>query len=186
MNSESLYLNLDPLTGEVVREPLKGPIIKKQRLRTPKNPMSEKQKAARARRWADPVWRAATYERSRKGVPNSGRLKGQPDGMRKKEFLAYMAQVKIKKEIILRNMAKDTKFIPDNDVANTAIEALVETVLQPAHQTARIQAAKALLEYTQKKPQAATEVTLRKAEDFLDMLAQEDYDPEATGSSQET
>lgn len=144
--------------------------------------MSEKQKLARARRWADPKWQAATFERSRKGVPNSGRLKGQPDGMRKKEFLAYMEKVKIKKEIILRNMAKDTKFIPDNDISHQAIEALVETVLQPANQVARIQAAKALLEYTQRKPQTSSEMTLRKAEDFLDMLAQEEYDPTTTGS----
>lgn len=182
MSYQSLYLDLNPETGEVIQGPLQGKTVKARKTSN-KRPMSEKQKAARARRWADPVWREQTYRRSKLGIPNSGRLKGQPDGMRKPEFLAYMAQVKIKKEIILRNMAKDTKFIPDNDISNQAIEALVETVLQPAHQTARIQAAKALLEYTQRKPQSATEVTLRTAEQFLDALADENYDPSATRGS---
>jgi predicted alpha/beta-hydrolase family hydrolase len=121
--------------------------------------------------WADPVWRAKQMlllEGKR------GRTPGLPDGMRKPEFLKLKALAEIKTKKVLAAMAKTDEFEPDNKVANAAIEACVEVLNMPGSIVTRMQAAKTLLEYTQRKPQTASQVTLKTAEDFLDQIVADD------------
>lgn len=61
-------------------------------------------------------------------------------------------------------------FSADNDVANEAIHEVLVILRNPASAKDKLTAAKTLLEYTQRKPVAASELTLNKAEDFLEAV----------------
>lgn len=78
-------------------------------------------------------------------------------------------------------------FIPDNDVAKQAIEETITVLKLPGEHRLKLQAAKVLLEYTQKKPVQANEITLNKAEAFLDAIENDpDFNPEAATDSEAT
>ena len=64
-------------------------------------------------------------------------------------------------------MKEQKIFEADNDVAEEAIFNVISVLRNPASTKDKLQAAKTLLEYTQKKPAASSEVTLNKAEAFL-------------------
>jgi hypothetical protein len=86
----------------------------------------------------------------------------------------------------MKRMAERKIFEPDNDVAEKAIETCVKILSIPGEERTRLQAAKTLLEFTQKKPVAANEVTLKRAEEFLDAIAKdENIDPGTDGGSEE-
>jgi hypothetical protein len=119
--------------------------------------------------WADPVYAAKKREQL-KTMPRPGRPPGQPDGMRLTRFRKVKAKAAIKTQKVLAYMAKDTEFDPDNKIAHEAIKTCVEILNLPGAATVRMQAAKVLLEYTQRKPQTANEVTLKTAETWLDEI----------------
>lgn len=97
-----------------------------------------------------------------------GRFPGQPDGMRKKEFIRLRDIGLEKTKKVMAYMAHNDKFIADNDKAFKALETAVEILEIPGQYVLKLQAAKVILEYTQKKPVAATAMTLTTAEAFLD------------------
>lgn len=74
-------------------------------------------------------------------------------------------------------------FKPDNDVANEAVRTLIETIRTPNAVKDKISAASKLLEFTQKKPMASSEVTLNKAEAFLEAVLKETSDAEGTSGN---
>lgn len=80
------------------------------------------------------------------------------------------AKAKDESQRIWNYMVEKKTFEPDNDVAEEAITTLVEVLRLPGAEKDRISAAKALLEYTQKKPAAFNNVTLNKAETFLEAI----------------
>jgi hypothetical protein len=110
----------------------------------------------------------------------SGRIMGQPDGMPLKKFRVLEAAAKIKTQKVMLAMSKTKEFEPDNKVANQALEAAIEILCLPGNTSSRLSAAKLLLEYTQKKPVASSEVNLKTAESFLDTLID---DAEATSGT---
>lgn len=71
-------------------------------------------------------------------------------------------------------------FKPDNDVAQESVRTLVEVIRTPNNIGDKIKAASKLLEFTQRKPVAASEVTLNKAEAFLEAVLQETSSEEGT------
>ena len=71
-------------------------------------------------------------------------------------------------------------FKPDNDVSEEAFRTLIETIRTPNSIKDKITAAKTLLDFTQKKPTTASEVTLNKAEAFLEAVLQETSVEEGT------
>lgn len=124
--------------------------------------------------WADPIWAAKQRERLKKGNPGAGRPPGLPDGMRHHEFLKLKALADIKTQKVMAYMSRDTDFDPDNKIADAAIKVCVEILNLPGANTIRMAAAKTLLEYTQKKPQTASAITLKTAETFLDEIVAND------------
>ena len=123
--------------------------------------------------WADPVWRAWMIERI-KACTTKGRVAGQPDGMKLPEFKRLKALAIIKTKKVMAAMAKTDDFEPDNKIANAAIEACVDILNMPGALAARMSAAKTLLEFTQRKPQTASAITLKTAETFLDEIVAND------------
>lgn len=77
-------------------------------------------------------------------------------------------------------MVEKKIFQADNDVAEESVKTLVEILRLPGAEKDRISAAKALLEYTQRKPAAYSEVTLNKAESFLEAVLMESNREEGT------
>ena len=99
---------------------------------------------------------------------NPGRPHGLPDGFSKKQYAPIKEAGLLKAKKVMAHMAANDKFIADNDVAHKAIGTAVEILcLQGAHQL-RLQAAKVLLDFTQRKPVTVSETTLKTAEAFLD------------------
>lgn len=80
-------------------------------------------------------------------------------------------------------MVEKKIFQADNDVAEESVKTLVEILRLPGAEKDRISAAKALLEYTQRKPAAYSEVTLNKAESFLEAVLMESNREEGTDRS---
>lgn len=132
--------------------------------------------------WADPEWRAKKLE-DMKSVKGRGRPHGVPDGYRKKTIEPLRAQIIEENKLIVRYMVATKQFTPDNNVSEQAFETLLEAIRVPGALKDRISAAKALLEYTQRKPAAYSEVTLNKAETFLEAVLQEAQSAEGTSGS---
>ena len=82
-------------------------------------------------------------------------------------------------------MSEHDKFIADNDKAHKALETVVAILEIPGASMLKLQAAKTLLEYTQKKPVTASAVTLATAESFLDSIVNDTIDPSTSGDPQE-
>ena len=77
-------------------------------------------------------------------------------------------------------MVEKKVFQADNDIAEESVKTLVEVLRLPGAEKDRISAAKTLLEYTQRKPAAYSEVTLNKAESFLEAVLMESNSEEGT------
>lgn len=74
-------------------------------------------------------------------------------------------------------------FEPDNNLSEQAFETLLEALRVPGSLKDRIGAAKAILEFTQKKPAAYNELTVNKAETFLEAVLEEAKSAEGTSGS---
>ena len=102
---------------------------------------------------------------------NMGRKVGHPVGYGKKK----LAQAKRK---AAKQVAKDMENIKKNHEVNPMAEEALEgalTVLRaPNNQTAKLQAAKLILEFTKSKPVAKSEVSVNKAEEWLASLSADD------------
>lgn len=99
-----------------------------------------------------------------------GREPGQPDGMKKKEYLILKAAGLERTDKVMAYMAEKDKFIADNEYAHKSLRTAVAILELPGSHVLKLQAAKVLLEYTQRKPVAASAVTLTTAESFLDEI----------------
>jgi hypothetical protein len=129
--------------------------------------------------WQDPEWRAKKLAAIQAGT-GAGRPAGVPDGYRKDTIEPIRARIKDENKIIVRYMVATKQFTPDNHVSEQAFETLLEAIRVPGALKDRISAAKALLEYTQKKPAAYSEVTLNKAETFLEAVLEDAKRAEGT------
>lgn len=112
-----------------------------------------------------------------------GRPHGVPDGFRKATIDPIRERIKEENKLIVRYMVSTKQFTPDNNVSEQAFETLLEAIRVPGSLKDRITAAKALLEYTQRKPAAYSEVTLNKAETFLEAVLEEAKSAEGTSGS---
>lgn len=95
------------------------------------------------------------------------------------------AKAKDESQRIWNYMVEKKIFEADNNVAEEALNTLVEILRLPGAEKDRISAAKSLLEFTQKKPAAFNNVTLNKAETFLEAILEESMsaEPKTGGDS---
>lgn len=129
--------------------------------------------------WQDPEWRAKKLQSMVGGLSN-GRPVGVPDGYRKETIEPIRTRIKEENKLIVRYMVATKQFSPDNHVSEQAFETLLEAIRVPGALKDRISAAKALLEFTQRKPAAYSEVTLNKAETFLEAVLEDAKRAEGT------
>lgn len=105
--------------------------------------------------------------------PGVGRPVGVPDGWRKAWLEPIREKAKEESKVIVEKLIEMEVFKPDNNIAEEAFQTLIETIRTPNNRDHQIKAAAKLLEYTQRKPVAASEVVLHKAEAFLEAVLAE-------------
>lgn len=88
--------------------------------------------------------------------------------MRKDEFFKTRDRVKEEAKKIVEIMEQKIKI--EDTYAKEALETAVEIMRMPAESRSRLAAAKLILEFTKEKPSTKSEVTVAKAEDFLESI----------------
>jgi hypothetical protein len=121
------------------------------------------------------LWKIWTDRRFLK--PNGkgpGRPKGSIDGYTKNDLRKMRAIAKDEAKRMVRIMEKKGFEIPENEYAREALEAAVETMrMEAINPKDKLTAARLVLDFTKAKPAAQTELTVKKAEDFLADIAKD-------------
>ena len=117
----------------------------------------------------DPLFVAKAREKSL-GSKVNGRPLGLPTGYDLKTFKRYQKRAGQEARRIIKYMKAKSIFEADNHIAEEAVEEVLTILRNPASTKDKLAAAKTLLEYTQRKPVAASEMTLNNAESFLDSV----------------
>lgn len=116
------------------------------------------------------AYRAMVERRSK----NAGRKVGCYDGMNLEQSKEATAKAKAEAKIIVKAMMEKDPTL-EEQYAVEAMETVVELMRTPGDKQSRLAAAKTLLEYTKAKPSTKSEVTINKAEAFLeDILRKEE------------
>lgn len=108
----------------------------------------------------------------------TGRKPGQPDGLTAKEFIPLRDKIKEEAKKIVEIMSETLKI--EDQYAKEALETAVELMRVPGGSRDRLAAAKLILEFTKEKPSTKSEVTVAKAEDFLESILKTEHGPEAS------
>lgn len=124
--------------------------------------------------------RALRKEWSTKPRKNAGRPKGTPDGYTLEAITPIREQAKKDAERIVAKMTEDHNI--DDEYAVEALKAAVEIMREPGQNRDRLTAARMVLDFTKTKPAAKSEVTIGKAEAFLESLLVSDDEEEQDGS----
>ena len=112
--------------------------------------------------------RALRKQWSNKPKKNAGRPRGTPDGYTAEMIAPIRKQAKADAERIVAIMAKENNI--DDEYAVEALKTAVEIMREPAQNRDRLTAARMVLDFTKTKPAAKSEVTIGKAEAFLESL----------------
>ncbi len=119
-------------------------------------------------------------EWSNKPKKNAGRPKGVPDGYTKETIKPIREKARKFAEDFVSK--KDIK----NDYAKEALTTAVEVMRTPTADRERLSAARLVLEFTEAKPAAKSEVTLHQAEAWLEELANQTDEEEVITDTEET
>lgn len=123
--------------------------------------------------------RALRKQWSTKPRKNGGRPKGTPDGYTLEAITPIREQAKKDAERIVAKMTKDNNI--DDEYAIEALKAAVEIMREPGQNRDRLTAARMVLDFTKTKPAAKSEVTIGRAEAFLESLLVSDDEEEQDG-----
>ena len=119
------------------------------------------------------AFRAMIERRSK----NAGRKKGCFDGMTLAQSQEATAKAKAEAKIIVEYLMKNDPTL-EEQYAKEAMETVVELMRTPGDKQSRLAAAKTLLEYTKAKPSTKSEVTINKAEAFLEEVLRKEESEE--------
>lgn len=126
-----------------------------------------------------PEGRALRKQWSTKPKRNAGRPRGTPDGYTAEMIKPIRKKAKADAERIVAIMAKEHDI--DDEYAVEALKTAVEIMREPAQNRDRLTAARMVLDFTKTKPAAKSEVTIGKAEAFLESLLDSDQEEEQNG-----
>lgn len=120
------------------------------------------------------LWKLWTDKRFIKGQ-TAGRPKGAYDGYTRIERNKHKAKAKAESKEIVRLMEKKGFEVPKAEFARESIETAVEIMrMHEISPKDKLAAARTVLEWTMAKPVAQSEVSIKKAEDFLDLVSLEE------------
>ena len=113
------------------------------------------------------LWKLWTDKRFAPGV-RMGRPRGAVTGYSGSQYREQKAKAKAEAKEIVALMEKKGFEIPKTEFAKEAIEVAVEIMRTDAmHPKDKLAAARTVLEWTLSKPVAVSEVSVKRAEDFL-------------------
>ena len=114
------------------------------------------------------------FKRYREAGGKWGRITGQPDGIRKRDWIKIVAKAEAKADKVIKAMADKNIWEADNDVSSKAMKSAI-TIMETATEVRlKLAAAKTILDFTQTKPVVKNETTVKTAEDFLNSLIDEE------------
>jgi hypothetical protein len=128
--------------------------------------------------------RALRKQWSTKKRKNAGRPTGTPDGYTLEAITPIRHQAQKDAERIVAIMARDNEI--DDEYAVEALKTAVEIMREPAQNRDKLTAARMVLDFTKTKPVAKSEVTIGKAEAFLESLLISENEEEQTDDGNET
>ena len=123
-------------------------------------------------------------EWSNKPRKNAGRPSGVPDGHTKESIEIQRNQAKKDAKKVLQIM-KDNGEDFEDIRAEEALEAAVEIMRTEGGARDRLSAARLVLDFTKQKPVTKSDVTVGKAEDFLENLLAEEEQSEKQQTNDE-
>jgi hypothetical protein len=164
---------------------------KNPRKKSPKKPLTHPNKAHQAGKknyfaklMETEEGRALRRQWSTKPRKNGGRPKGTPDGYTLEAITPIREQAKKDAERIVAIMTKDNQI--DDEYAVEALKTAVEIMREPGQTRDRLTAARMVLDFTKTKPASKSEVTIGKAEAFLESLLDSDNEEEQNDDGPET
>ena len=115
------------------------------------------------------------FRKYREAGGKSGRVTGQPDGIRKREWLKIVAKAEAKAEKVIKIMADKKIWEADNDVAEKAMKTAITIMESASEVRLKLAASKTILDFVQTRPVTKSETTVKTAEEFLaSVMAEED------------
>ena len=123
--------------------------------------------------WQDPEWRAKQIEHLNKAREKSrkgGIRYGVPDGMRRHQAKWFWRQAKFEATLTIKKLEAAGIISADEEHAKEALHTALTVMRGPQNQGTRLAAAKLVLEYTKAKPAQKQEVTINKAEEWLEAV----------------
>jgi len=134
-----------------------------------------------------PEGRALRAKWAKERNKSTGRPVGVPDGYRKQMIEPIREREKQNAKEIVSVMAD--KFGIEDNYATEALEAAVEILRVPGETRERLAAARLVLDFTKQKPASKNELSVSRAEQFLEALIIDDKESieheERTSSSTE-
>lgn len=106
-----------------------------------------------------------------KRYSNVGRKVGHPWGYRKKQLARLQRKAAKQVQKDMENIKKNHDV---NPMAEEALEGALTVLRAPSNQSAKLAAAKLILEFTKSKPVAKSEVSVNKAEEWLASLSHDE------------
>jgi hypothetical protein len=117
------------------------------------------------------LWKLWTDKRFAPGV-KLGRPAGAFDGANRTQRNKIKAKAKAEAKVIVTLMEKKGFEVPKHEFAREAIETAVEIMrINEMNPKDKLAAARTVLEWTMAKPVAQSEVSIKRAEDFLALVA---------------
>jgi hypothetical protein len=132
------------------------------------NPVDPKISAKTKKQWATPEYRAKqeAYHQKRREHPMSYYRRGVPDGMLKWEADLEWNFARMYAKEVTKIMV-DKGHIEDDPKVVAAFQSAMEVLESPMSQAIKLQAARLILDFLKAKPVSKSEVTVQKAEDWL-------------------
>ena len=127
-----------------------------------------------------PEGRELRRQWSTKPRKNGGRPRGVPDGYRKHEIEPIREKAKKEAEEVVQIMSE--KYNIEDEYSKEALKTAVEVMRVPGETRERLAAARLVLDFTKSRPASKSEVTIGKAEEFLESLLTEDESGQETTS----
>jgi len=162
--------------------------VRKARAKAPPKPKVCPQKAPKRNYMAELAkteeGRALRKMWSLKPRKNPGRPKGVPDGYRKDTIAPLREQAKKDAKKVVEIMSD--KYNIEDEYQKEALATAVEVMRLVGETRERLAAARLVLDFTKSKPASKSDVSISKAEDFLASLLQEDEQPDAQKTSNNT
>lgn len=151
-----------------------------------KAPVKSPERAERLRRqWADPKWRARMLEgmKTRRKPTRAESGVGIPRGMRRLQYKTFRKQARLEATLLMKKLDEAGVLDDADDQAREALHTAISVMRGPESAKDKLAAARLVLDFTKAKPAQKQDITLNKAEAWLEAVTK-DNDDTRTGEQE--